>query len=832
MAVASKDEYVKMDEKYDGETYKMSANTLLTWPGDIDGSRLYMSTSETKQCLAIINPDVPRLSTGWENPLGRLNEGEAYKKLYGKWEVRDVIKKFKNGEIYTLVLYNQEKKMWDMIEKPVAESLGEKYGFFYNTEKMDSLQVGDVVEDEVIYKSTGYDDHMNYRYGKNAKVYYSTSTDTLEDAIKIRKGWADGIRSVEVDDVFVPVNNNHIPLNLYGKEKGEYKCCPDFGEPIKDSCVIAFRPIKNDHVLIDFQNDALKQINYSTDSDYYISECINATIYDINIYYNGGENPFPNNSFYRQLHGYYEEICEYVEKMNSWASFIKNSGDKYTDNIPFYKSIYQHYNDPEWLFCGKEKNKPFGYMTIVFSVKEILGLVPGSKASGRFGCKGVISKVANTENTPNPMLTQTIDSILDMLDRPISDEEREKIAAKIEIIPDDEMPYTDKFPIDIILNASGAIRRLNPGQIDEVDLNFQSECVREEVCKLPTLEEKADLIFEYLGMVNDAECKFFYEMYQGFDEEIQFDDHMSVIIENRKEKERFVKNIEKHGFYIRKELDRPLRYEAIKAIYERFDFIKPLPLYIDIFGTKRRRIIKDGIVGDKYMMFLKHNSNKNFSARSTFRVNRAGLPVKDTTKRDNRSQYSRSPVRIGEAYNLMDSIPGRLLAEYDIFMRSSTLGKKSLQRILEAEGNPLEIKRLELKTNYLNANAIIFENKLKAMGIGIEYVKEGIHEDMTLEDVVMPLQIGKYTIYDTPLKRQMYNKIFAEFIHLMETYSVTESYIGEKEDIIWKMVFELDDIKALDIDENTKNMLIGSSKGELKVEEEKKEETKEDVVEE
>lgn len=819
MAVASKDEYVKMDEMYEGQTYKMSANTLMTWPGDIDGSRLYMSTSETKQHLTLLNPDVPRLSTGWENPLGKLNVNRSYKKLEGKWEVRDIIRKFKNGEIYTLVLYNPDEDKWDMIEKQVCESLGEKYGFFYNTSRMDALNVGDVVEDEIIYKSTSYDDHMNYRYGKNAKVYYTTSTDTLEDAVKIRKGWADGVNSVEVDDVYASVNNNHIPLNLYGKEKGEYKVCPDFGEPIQNSCVFVLRPLKTDRILTDFKNEALCHVNFTTDTDYYISECKEACIYDIDIYYNG-EDPFPDNVFFHQLHGYYEEICAYVDKMNEWATFIKNSGCKYTDNIPYYKSIYQHYNDPEWKFCGKEKNKPFGYMTIVFHVKEILGIVPGSKASGRFGDKGVVSKIADDPTISKMMVDGTIDSILDMLGKPINEEERAKLAGSIEIVPDEEFPYTDKFKIDILLNASGAIRRLNPGQIDELDINFQSECIREKVCELETLEEKEKLIFEYLHMINDAECDFFYNMYKGFDHEIKIDDQVSVIMENRKEKERFIHDIEEHGFYIRKEHDRPIRYEAICAIYEKFDFIKPLPLYIDIFGTKRRRIIKDGIVADKYMMILKHNSNKNFSARSTFRINRAGLPVKDTTKRDNRSQYSRSPVRIGEAYNIADSISGRLLAEWDIFMRSSTLGKKSLQRILETDGNPLEIKRLELKTNYINSNAVIFENKLKAMGIGVEFVKEGVYDNMVVEDCIMPLQIGKYTIYDTPLKRQMYNKIFAEFMHLMETYSVAETYPGEKEDVIWKMTFELDEIKALEIDEDTKEMLIGVSKGEpQKVEE-------------
>lgn len=825
MAIVSKDDYIKMDEKFNGQTYKMSANTLLTWPGDIDGSRLYMSTSETKQCLTLIDPDVPRLSTGWENTLGKLNENRAYKKLEGKWEVRDIIQKFKNGDIYTLILYNPDKNLWDMIEKPVAENLGEKYGFFYNTNRMDMLNIGDVIEDEIIYKSTSYDDNMNYRYGKNAKVYYTTSTDTLEDAIKIRQGWADGVRSVEVDNIYASVNNNHVPLNLYGTKKGEYKVCPDFGEPIKNSCVFALRPRKNNRTLIDFKNSALKEINFTTDSVFYISECRKACIYDINIYYNGKENPFPDDIFFHQLHGYYEELCTYVDKLKDWATFIKNSGANYTDNIPFFKSIYQHFNDPNWPFCGKEKNKPFGYMTIVFSIKEILGIVPGSKASGRFGDKGVISKMANDPDVYNLITSGTVDSILDMLNRPINDEEREKLASSIQIVPDEEMPYTDKFPIDILLNASGAIRRLNPGQIDELDINFQSEAVRQKVCDLPTLEEKADLIFEYLHMINDAECDFFYDMYRSFDEEIRVDDHCSVILENRKEKERFVHNIEEHGFYIRKEHDRPIRYEAIRAIYEHFDFIKPLPLYIDIFGTKRRRIIKDGIVADKYIMILKHNSNKNFSARSTFRINRAGLPVKDTTKRDNRSQYSRSPVRIGEAYNLGDTVSGRLLAEYDIFMRSSVLGKRSLKRILEAQGNPLEIKRLELKTNYINANAVIFESRLKAMGIGIDYVKEGLYDDIPVEDTIMPLQIGKYTIYDSPLKKQMYNEIFAEFIHLMETYSVVESYPGEKEYVIWKEVFELDNIKAFNLDEDVKAMLITATQGNIPDMEEVKQES-------
>lgn len=409
------------------------------------------------------------------------------------------------------------------------------------------------------------------------------------------------------------------------------------------------------------------------------------------------------------------------------------------------------------------------------------------------------------------MVTNTLDSILDMLGRPINDDERSKLASNIEIVPDSEMPYTDDFPVDILLNASGAIRRLNPGQICELDLNFQSEAIRKKVCELETIEEKENLIFKYLRMLNEDECNFFYDMYRSFDTKLKVNDR-TVVLTDEAEKIRFIKNVEKYGFYIRKEHDSGIRYETIKKIYEEFDFIKPVPLYIDIFGTKKRRVIKDAIVADKYMMILKHNNNKNFSARSTFRVNRANLPVKDTTKRDNKSQYSRSPVRIGESYNLMSSISGALLAEYNIFMRSSTLGRKSLKRILETEGNPLEIKRLKVKDNYINANADIFAAKLKAIGIKPVFVREDEEEPTMLEDVVMPLQIGKYTIYDTPLNKPMYNKLFSKFIKMMEDVSFMETYPGEKSDYVWDKIFKEDDIVKLNIPDSTKEIILAATR--------------------
>ena len=389
MAVAFRDAYEEMDEKYEGQTYLMSANTLLTWPTDIDASRLNMNTSETRQSLTLLNPDVPRLSTGWENVLGRLNKNRTpYKQLDGHWVVKDIIRKFAKGEIFTVVLYNPDTDTWDMIEKPIAENLIEKFGYVYNTQRMEEMKIGDDLYDEIIYKSTAYDDHMNYMYGKNAKVYYTTSTSTIEDAIRIRQGWAESVESVEIDSVGTNLNKNHVPLNIYG-DNHHYQVCPEFGEPIKNSMVFAYRTINNDHLLSDFQTDNLRKI-YSTDSDFYISEAKVSYVYDIDIYYNGDE-PFPDNVFYHQLKGYYDEICAYADKMNEWATRIKESGSNYTQNIPMFRDKYMYWNDPSRPWCGKEKNKPVGYMYIEFKTKSILGLVPGSKLAGRYGKTPIIA---------------------------------------------------------------------------------------------------------------------------------------------------------------------------------------------------------------------------------------------------------------------------------------------------------------------------------------------------------------------------------------------------------------------------------------------------------
>lgn len=819
MPIEYKDSYVKMDEEYNDQIYKMFGPSLLGFPEGTDGARLQMFAQEVKQHLDILNPDVPRIQTGNERIFGKY--GRAYKKLEGTWEVKDKIVKFENGVLYTLILYNPDTDTYDIIEKPIVENLTERYAFLYKTGKMDSLKVGDKICDEVIYKSTSYDDKMNYCYGKNAKVYMQSSPTVLEDAIDIRIGWLRNIMFVQSGIWQIPVSPNNVLINWYGDDDN-IRVLPDIGQCAKDGILCATRPVKKENVRYDFQTDNLRKL-LNIDTEYYVPE--NSVLCDVEVFYNGKED-FPDNAFFHQLKEFYNANCIYADRILKWTTKIKESGSKYTNNVTFYRFKYQHYNDKSYdWWKGKDK---FGSILVNCKMIAIDGMDSGSKGSGRYGDKGVLARTATDpkefEEYLDPVeveenmkklseLPNFIQFLAELKGIPDPTEEQLiNIENSIVLKPDASMLYTDHFPVDIKLNACGAVRRENTDQLYEIEFNFCSWWVQQKVKELSSIEEKAELIFKYLRIIQEEEGDFFLRMYEAWDRVEIIDGHQVRFL-NRSEQKRFVDNVEKYGFYIIKTVDSRMRYETLKRLYETFDFIQPLPMYVDIFGTKKRRVIEDGIVADKYIMFLIHNNNKNFSARSTFRVNRSELPTKDVTKRTGLSPYSRNPVRLGEYYNLMSDISGATLAEYNIPMRSSALGMRSLQRILESTGNPLAITRIKIQDNFVNANAQIAAAKLKALGIKLIFHRDDEVTSEVLKDAIMPLHVGGVTIYDTPLRKEMYVELFRDYKEFLNGMSIVEAYPGQKQDIVWKHVFGLKKYENEDsLTDDIKAMLINTTK--------------------
>lgn len=404
--------------------------------------------------------------------------------------------------------------------------------------------------------------------------------------------------------------------------------------------------------------------------------------------------------------------------------------------------------------------------------------------------KGVVSGIVDTDKID---LERTLGEML-ATNTDLSPDEIAKYTSNIQIVEDARMPYADDRPIDLLLNSSGAIRRLNPGQLCEVETNFISEELRKKICAAKTMNEKEDMIFKFLDIISSDESTFFRRIYDSYNEEVLVNRHRFNFM-GEASKKAFIEDIEQHGFYIVRPPQKPILYKDVMALYEAFPDIKPIPLYIDLFGIKHRKIIKEGICGTQYVIILKQNSNKNFSARSTFRVNRSNLPAKDVTKKTNRSSYARTPVRLSEIYNLFSSISGKTLAEYNIFMRSSPLGSKSLDRILSADGNPLKIKKLKVRDNYTNSNADILNARLKGIGLGIEFSTIEDEEKKYPPDTIVPMEFNGYTIYDKWYKHKMYEEIFSMFNKIMRSTIMIETYVGQKADKAWQYILNSKDLK-------------------------------------
>ena len=802
MAIIPTNIYKDMDEEFGGNMEKLFGAGLLTWPEDVDSSRMYMFTSNLKQILTLLHPDVPHVMTGYENAVGEHNH--AYKMMKGKWEVKDIIYKYGPGTIYTMVLYNADTDTYDIVEKKPAENLTERFGYAYNTDYMDSLQVGDTVKDKVLYKTTSYDEHMNYRPGKNAQVMYVTDNSTIEDSIVISSEWADKVCTVEVDSVEVSINSNDVLLNMYG-DRNTYKAFPDIDEKIKDSVVCAVRRINLDHILYDFKDNNLR-IPQSTDTEWYASK--NSIIYDIDVFYNG-DDEFPDNVFYQQLKHYYDQECEYAEKVSDWCARIKQSGSNYTPQVPYFKARWQNFNKKSYKW--KNRDSVFSNIVVRFYTMAVVRLQEGFKLTGRYGDKGIISRIDGESNfAAKQLFDNTIDSILDIHDpnsSKISPEEREKMAANVSIVDASEMPYLeDGTRVDILLNSSGAIRRLNSGQLYEVEINFIAENIQKRMRTMTDQDEKAALVFKFLDLLNKDEKNFFLRVYETFDRTVTVD-KQEIRLLDQAAKDAFFKNIEDNGFYIVKRPDANIRYSVLSKLYDEFPWIKPYNAYIDRFGIKKRKIIHPVISASKYMLVLKQTSNKNFSARSTARIDKKGLPAKSSDKKQNLAAYSRTPIRIGETHNLLAALNGEDIAEFNIFTRSSPIGRKSLKRILEATGDPFDIPKLKIQHDFTNINAVILNAYLKAIGLSLNFDIANDYEHV-FEDVQTEMIIDGYTVIDNLSKQDAYRELFDKFNEFMENYEVVETYPGEKEDAAWDWVFEQkDDIADINLDLFDKEVL-------------------------
>ena len=367
-------------EKAVGGTDHVYGMTLMTLAKYISSSRSNMVTSHLKQFVPLNNPDFPKLSTGYENTVGKNSTG--YYKAKHQYEVVAKIPRFKNGidddNLYFLFVYDRKNDYYDIIQKKVVEDLTEKFGYAYKTDVIDSKEVGDIIEEgEVLYRSTSYDEDMNYGFGKNVLVLYGLPTETIEDCIIARKGVCKEFTSKEVELVKVSLNDNDILCNIYG-DNDEYKAFPDIGELINNKIVACKRRIHNSQVLYDLKKSNLKKINYDNDTIFYNE----GRIVDIYIRSNKPLDEIEDNVFNRQLKKYLTMQTEFYQAVYDECDRIINSGSNFSKEISHYYKRSRDILDPN-VKWREENNAIFNNMIVEFLVERNAELTVGQKITGR-----------------------------------------------------------------------------------------------------------------------------------------------------------------------------------------------------------------------------------------------------------------------------------------------------------------------------------------------------------------------------------------------------------------------------------------------------------------
>ena len=202
--------------------------------------------------------------------------------------------------------------MYDVVtRKEVEENLTEDFGYQFNNECIDTYSEGDTIKkDTVLFKSNSYDEDMNYRYGVNANVIYCLDPFTSEDAAVVSKSFSEKMTTVKVNKIMCGLNNNDIPLHLYGDED-VYKPYPDIGE-YASGMFAASRAQFNEQILYDFKD---RNLNVIKDSDRTICYNGNGFVIDYDIYCNNPD--LPDNSFNGQILKYLNSQTKYYREINA-----------------------------------------------------------------------------------------------------------------------------------------------------------------------------------------------------------------------------------------------------------------------------------------------------------------------------------------------------------------------------------------------------------------------------------------------------------------------------------------------------------------------------------
>lgn len=657
---------IEISEKYaKSQTHDFLAESLTTpMVNQANANRIQMHNAQLTQSIQIEKAEIPYVYTGFENQISKYSTG--YTKLESGEDFTVIGKFVKNPLNYVLITKGNTTGTYDVIHRRDVEHLTEEFGYKLNNEVMDSVEVGDVLNDGLVLNyDKSFTPNMNFKYGVNLKIcYLPYEGNTNEDGLVVSQSTAEKMSSWFVKKTFINVNTNDIPLNLYGN-KEKYKSFPSVGERVRaDGKLMGTRIISHDTLINKFKDSRMDKDNKEDSTIFEHGEGI---VIDIDMWNNNRTDALHKEIYNTQLAEEYDNLMRYYrEAVDFLEPVMNNPENKLSSDLLAYYNQIASYLDPLSEF--ERDGTKFENIVISFVTAFLKPLNIGSKITARYGNKGVVSKIVKDDELP--MLTS-------LSGEPIKDGKDKEL-----------------FRADMCVNPFGVMNRLNISQCVEMELNYLKNRVRYAISQLKTVEEKKDLLFNKFlklvdpKLVNSAILK---KMYETINDD-----------------EKFFQKVVDEGFAI----NQPPFWNNINGfgiyrIYEELDFdIEPNNMNFNKIP-----------IGELYYIRLKHEPDHKLSARSSDNVNMSGLPTRTGDKKNSKSKISNTPIRIGEMETTNLGMVGSLGPVTDLLMSYANSPKARLNLILsQLTSNPFDIKIKKIESKDSN-NKKILKSYLNALGI-------------------------------------------------------------------------------------------------------------------
>lgn len=663
-----KDELLKKDEELKDDPALVGISGL-TMPRYINSMRSVMFTAHTRQFTTLINPNFPYVFTNMENLVGKHSDSYyqvkhdtiVYKKIV-KYE--DIVDR---PTEYTMFLYDKKKKKYSVVIREEVEDLTEIFGYNYDNHIIDGYEEGDEIPAKtVLFKSTSYDNDMNYRFGENVCTMYTLDPHTSEDAAVVSESYAKRCNNIETEKISVKLNNNDYMLNWYGEDATDYKPIPEVGQIIEHGPFCGIRTQYNNQLLFDFKADMLMK-EMDGDRLIYSTGPCKGEVIDITIYNNNEE--MVETPFNAQIYKYFKAQNKYYQEIYDTCKEIIESGAEHSGDINYLYGRSRDMIDTKKRW--KEGDSAFSDMVIEFSIRKIRDIKRGQKITGRYGNKSVVAK----------------------------------------ILPDDEMPYTeDGQRVDLLLNLLAIINRTTSFAIYELCITSICYQVRQKMREMATYEEKERLFFSIINDFNEIEHDYMKKAYDNLD-----------VADKRK----VIDDAIEDGIYINIS---PIHetiaiFYRIQNILNKYDFLKPQRVYINRHGRKILTMTKHWI-GSMYIMKLKQTDTKGFSARSSGAVDIKNIPIRSFKSKRHMDAHSDTAIRFGEfeTLNFSIAVPTTDIALFEALYRTSPKARKNLiKQMMNVKKDLVDIKDDE---SYVSRVAEQFNVIFKSLGAKIEFIDD------------------------------------------------------------------------------------------------------------